>query len=188
MSIQQLNTHTHNNKKKEEGKWRWIARQSKRFRFGPGANKIEIRAASWRASRVGTVTTTTSFRWDFHPKRLGEKEGAHPSFDRNSIHFWPVPIVDEMTKELKKSQISTATNLFRIVRNIKVRVDKKDVLRLQVRVGQLVVMEEPDGVRELIANMADLVQRIRLVIVIFLLGSKQKKIQSSQSLDESCTS
>ena len=77
-----------------------------------------------------------------------------------------------MTKELKKSQISTATNLFRIVRNIKVRVDKKDVLRLQVRVGQLVVMEEPDGVRELIANMADLVQRIRLVIVIFLLGSK----------------
>ena len=93
-----------------------------------------------------------------------------------------------MTKELKKSQISTATNLFRIVRNIKVRVDKKDVLRLQVRVGQLVVMEEPDGVRELIANMADLVQRIRLVIVIFLLGSKQKKIQSSQSLDESCTS
>ena len=80
-----------------------------------------------------------------------------------------------MTKELKKSQISTATNLFRIVRNIKVRVDKKDVLRLQVRVGQLVVMEEPDGVRELIANMADLVQRIRLVIVIFLLGSKQKK-------------
>ena len=85
-----------------------------------------------------------------------------------------------MTKELKKSQISTATNLFRIVRNIKVRVDKKDVLRLQVRVGQLVVMEEPDGVRELIANMADLVQRIRLVIVIFLLGSKQKKIQSSQ--------
>ena len=84
--------------------------------------------------------------------------------------------------------MSTSTNLFRIVRNIKVRVDKKDVLRLQVRVGQLVVMEEPDGVRELIANMADLVQRIRLVIVIFLLGSKQKKIQSNQSLDESCTS
>ena len=50
---------------------------------------------------------------------------------------------------------------------------------------QLVVVEEPYGVRELIANMAHLVQRVRLVIVVLLRNinnghvTRSKRIKST---------
>jgi hypothetical protein len=60
-------------------------------------------------------------------------------------------------------------HLFRVVGDVKVRIDKENVFGFQVRVGQLVVVKESHGVRQLIANVSDLVQRVRLVIVVLLL-------------------
>lgn len=59
-------------------------------------------------------------------------------------------------------------NLFRIIGNVKVRVDKEDILRFEVCVRELVVVQESDGVAQLVSNVPDLVQRIRLVVVVFL--------------------
>ena len=61
-----------------------------------------------------------------------------------------------------------STCLFRIVRDIKLRVDKEDVLRFEVRVRQLVIVQETNGIRQLVANMTHLVQGVRLVVVVLL--------------------
>ena len=61
-------------------------------------------------------------------------------------------------------------HLFRVVGDVKVRVDKENVFGLEVRVGQFVVVQEPDGVGQLVANMANLFQRVRLVVVVLLLN------------------
>lgn len=66
--------------------------------------------------------------------------------------------------------------LFRVVGDVKVRIDKENVFGFQVRVGQLVVVKESHGVRQLIANVSDLVQRVRLVIVVLLLFVVQNGI------------
>ena len=58
--------------------------------------------------------------------------------------------------------------LFGIVRNVVVGIDKEDVLGFEVGVSQLVVVQETDGVRQLVANMTYLVQRVRLVVVVLL--------------------
>jgi hypothetical protein len=59
-------------------------------------------------------------------------------------------------------------HLFGVVGDVKVRVDKENVFGLQVRVGQLVVVQESNGVRQLVANVPHLIQRVRLVVVVLL--------------------
>lgn len=68
-------------------------------------------------------------------------------------------------------------HLFWVVGDVKVRVDKENVFGLQVRVGQLVVVEESDGVRQLVANVTHLVQRVRLIIVVLLFVSSLETIK-----------
>lgn len=59
-------------------------------------------------------------------------------------------------------------HLFGVVGDVKVRVDKENVFGLQVRVGQLVVVQESNGVRQLVADVTHLIQRVRLVVVVLL--------------------
>lgn len=49
-----------------------------------------------------------------------------------------------------------------------VRVDEQNVLRLQIGVGQSVVVQELDGVAHLVGHVAHVVERVRLVVVFAL--------------------
>ena len=55
-----------------------------------------------------------------------------------------------------------------VVADFPVGGDEQDVLRLEVGVGQFAVVQEPDGVAKLIRDVSDLVQRVRVVVVLFL--------------------
>ena len=55
-----------------------------------------------------------------------------------------------------------------IVADFPIGGHEEDVLRLEVGVGQLAVVQEPDGVAQLIRNVSNLVQRVRVVVVLFL--------------------
>lgn len=57
-------------------------------------------------------------------------------------------------------------NLSRIERCCEIRVDKQDVLRLQISVCQLVVMQELHSIAELVRDVSDVVNRVRLVVVV----------------------
>lgn len=65
-----------------------------------------------------------------------------------------------------KSAKANGTHLFIVVRAIVVRVDKQYVLRLEIRVRELVVVQELDRVAQLVAHVPDVLQRIRLITVI----------------------
>ena len=62
-------------------------------------------------------------------------------------------------------------HLFGIVSDVEIGIDEEDVLRFQVGVGQFIVVEESDGVGELVADVPHLLQRVGLVIVILLLSA-----------------
>lgn len=62
--------------------------------------------------------------------------------------------------------------LLAVQRGRVVGVNKQDVLRLQVRVRQVVVMHELAGVYQLVRNMPHVVHGIRLVVVFFLQVAK----------------
>lgn len=49
-----------------------------------------------------------------------------------------------------------------------VRVDKQNVLRLQIGVGQSVVVQKFYGVAHLVGHVAHMIERIRLVVVFAL--------------------
>lgn len=68
------------------------------------------------------------------------------------------------TKEMR----SVFYYLFRIVGDVEIGINEEDVLRFQVRMGQFIVVKESHSVGELVTDMSDLLQRVRLVIVIFL--------------------
>ena len=55
-----------------------------------------------------------------------------------------------------------------IVANFPIWRDEENIFRLQIRVGQLAVVEEPDRVAELVCDVPDLVQRVWVVVVLFL--------------------
>ena len=96
-------------------------------------------------------------------------------------------VCDEDTAAVRARRVPNSY-LFGIVRYVEIRVNEENVFRLQIRVRQLVVVEEPYGVRELIANMAHLVQRVRLVIVVLLRNinnghvTRSKRIKSGAQL------
>lgn len=58
--------------------------------------------------------------------------------------------------------------LFTIVSAVVIRVDEQDILGLEIRVREFVIVQELDGVAELIAHVPDVIQRVRLVTVISL--------------------
>ncbi len=55
-----------------------------------------------------------------------------------------------------------------IVADFPVRGDEENVFRLEVGVRQLAVVQEPDRVAELIRDVPDLVQRVRMIVILFL--------------------
>lgn len=63
--------------------------------------------------------------------------------------------------------ITVASYFSCVERRAEVRVHKKDIFWLQVSVGELVVVQKLDSIAQLIGNVADLIHRVRLVIVVF---------------------
>jgi hypothetical protein len=61
-----------------------------------------------------------------------------------------------------------------IVADFPVRGDEENVLWLKVGVRQLAVVQEPDRVAELVRNVPDLVQRVRMIVILFLQDSEKK--------------
>ena len=66
------------------------------------------------------------------------------------------------------SGLKSLPYLFRVVLDVVVGADEEDVLRLEVGVRQLGAVHEADRVAELVADVAHLVQRVRLVVVLLL--------------------
>jgi len=82
-------------------------------------------------------------------------------------------VIESGTAEIDEPNIgpfdsSKVSLLFRIVGDVEIGINEEDVLRFQVRMGQFIVMKESHSVGELVTDMSDLLQRVRLVIVIFL--------------------
>lgn len=61
-----------------------------------------------------------------------------------------------------------------IVADLPVGGDEEDVLRLQIGVRQLAVVQEPDGVAELVRDVPDLVQRVGMIVVLFLQNTRKE--------------
>merc|ERR1719222_490375 len=81
-------------------------------------------------------------------------------------------VIESGTAEIDEPNIgpfdsSKVSLLFRIVGDVEIGINEEDVLRFQVRMGQFIVMKESHSVGELVTDMSDLLQRVRLVIVIF---------------------
>ena len=62
---------------------------------------------------------------------------------------------------------------FRVVGGLPVGGDEEDVLGLEVGVGELALVQELDGVDQLVRDVPHLLQRVRMVVVLFL---KRKNI------------
>ena len=77
----------------------------------------------------------------------------------------------------------TFPHLFVIVANFPVGGDEEDVLRLQIGVRQLAVVQEPDRVAELVRDVPDLVQRVGMIVVLLL--QNQRKVQGKEGINES---
>ena len=69
-----------------------------------------------------------------------------------------------------------------IVANFPVGGDEEDVLRLQIGVRQLAVVQEPDRVAELVRDVPDLVQRVGMIVVLLL--QNQRKVQGKEGINE----
>lgn len=81
--------------------------------------------------------------------------------------------------------------LLGIVVDVVVRVDKQDVLGLEVRVRQLVLVQEQHGVDQLVRDVAHVLYRIALVVVVLLvvkrttLGNDKARRSKRGQLSES---
>lgn len=120
---------------------------------GTGAKK------DWRIRAVAVTTpysSTEGFFLFFHNKRR-----FHLSI-RNVRSVTRRQLFDREIRDIRM------VHLFGVVGDVKVRVDKENVFGLQVRVGQLVVVQESNGVRQLVADVTHLIQRVRLVVVVLL--------------------
>lgn len=69
---------------------------------------------------------------------------------------------------MKHTTNKRATHLLGIVRQGVVGVSEEDVLRLEIGVGEFVVMEELDGVTQLVGDVSDLIEGVWTVVVVLL--------------------
>lgn len=75
---------------------------------------------------------------------------------------------DRIISNLNHTTNKQATHLLGIVRQGVVGVSEEDVLRLEIGVGEFVVMEELDGVTQLVGNVSDLIEGVWTVVVVLL--------------------
>lgn len=69
-----------------------------------------------------------------------------------------------------------STHLLGVIRQGVVGVNEEDVLRLEIRVGEFVVVEKLDGITQLVGDVSDLIEGIRTVVVVLLQKDKEKDL------------
>lgn len=81
-------------------------------------------------------------------------------------------------KDLKRPHLPV------VERRGKLRVHKQDVLRLEVGVGELVVVQELDRVAQLVGHVPHVVHRVRFVVVFSLLLCERQRLKISSRLNK----
>lgn len=84
--------------------------------------------------------------------------------------------------ERRIERVAPCRYLFRIEGHLPVRRDEEDVLWLQIRVCELAIVQELDRVADLVGDVTNLVQRVRMIIIIFLKVKRSKVVATDTKL------